>query len=60
MEAYDKFRQADVDIRFLYVATYALSSAVLPVVQRPKVAVIILNLSPEAAINYQQFNKMND
>ncbi|MEO6452960.1 MAG: arabinose isomerase [Ginsengibacter sp.] len=60
MEAGHKFRQADVDVIFLYVTTYALSSTVLTVVQRAKVPVIILNLSPEAAINYEQFNKMDD
>ena len=60
MEAGHQFRQADVDIIFLYVTTYALSSTVLPVVQRAKVPVIILNLSPEASINYAQFNALND
>lgn len=54
------FSTEDVDIIFLYVSTYALSSTVLPVVQRVKVPVIILNLSPEAAIDYKTFNKMND
>lgn len=54
------FRKADVDIIFLYVTTYALSSTVLPVVQRAKVPVIILNLSPEAAIDYAVFNTMTD
>jgi len=54
------FRKEDVDIIFLYVSTYALSSTVLPVVQRAKVPVIILNLSPEAAIDYASFNKMSD
>lgn len=60
MDAGHRFRQADVDLIFLYVTTYALSSTVLPVVQRAKVPVIILNLSPDASINYSQFNKMND
>jgi L-arabinose isomerase len=60
MEAGHKFRQADVDIIFLHVTTYALSSTVLPVVQRAKVPVIILNLSPETAIDYKSFNKLND
>lgn len=59
-EAGIKFRKEDVDIIFLYVSTYALSSTVLPVVQRSKVPVIILNLSPEASIDYNTFNKMND
>ena len=54
------FRKEDVDILFLYVTTYALSSTVLPVVNRAKVPVIILNLAPEAAINYEWFNKLND
>ena len=54
------FRQADVDLIFLYVTTYALSSTVLPVVRKAKVPVIVLNLSPEAAIDYESFNKMED
>jgi L-arabinose isomerase len=54
------FRQADVDLLFLHVTTYALSSTVLPVVQRAKVPVIILNLSPEASIDYARFNALND
>ena len=57
-EAGRRFKQEDVDIIFLYVSTYALSSIVLPVVQRAKVPVIILNLAPEPAINYEAFNAM--
>jgi L-arabinose isomerase len=55
-----KFRAADVDLIFLHVTTYALSSTVLPVVQRAKVPVIVLNLQPAAAIDYENFNKMSD
>jgi L-arabinose isomerase len=54
------FAAEDVDIIFLYVSTYALSSTVLPVVQRAKVPVIILNLSPDAAIDYTSFNDLKD
>jgi len=54
------FRRSDVDIIFLYVATYALSSTVLPVVQRAKVPVIILNLQPEDSIDYKKFNALED
>lgn len=54
------FRRADVDIIFLYVTTYALSSTVLPVVQRAKVPVIILNLQPTAALDYSTFNALSD
>ena len=60
LEAGHQFRIADVDLIFLYVTTYALSSTVLPVVQRAKVPVIILNLAPEAAIDYASFNRMGD
>jgi len=59
-EAGREFRRKDVDVIFLYVATYALSSTVLPVVQRAKVPVIILNLAPEKAIDYSTFNKLTD
>jgi len=59
-EAGHRFRREDVDLIFLHVTTYALSSTVLPVVQRAKVPVIILNLSPEAAIDYATFNRMGD
>ena len=54
------FRQRDVDLIFLYVTTYALSSTVLPVVRRAKVPVILLNLSPSAAIDYEAFNRIGD
>lgn len=50
----------DVDILFLYVSTYALSSTVLPVVQKLKCPTIILNIQPVAAIDYESFNKLGD
>jgi L-arabinose isomerase len=54
------FRQEDVDLLFLYVSTYALSATVLPVVRRCKTPVVLLNLAPEAAIDYARFNRMED
>ena len=60
VEAGHRFRREDVDLIFLHVTTYALSSTVLPVVRRAKVPVIILNLAPEAAIDYATFNQMGD
>jgi L-arabinose isomerase len=59
-ETGSRFRREDVGLIFLYVTTYALSSTVLPVVQRAKVPVIILNLAPEAAIDYNRFNALGD
>jgi L-arabinose isomerase len=54
------FRRADVDLLFLHVVTYSLSSTVLPIVRRVGVPVIVLNLSPGAAIDYASFNAMTD
>ncbi len=60
LDAGHQFRQADVDLIFLHVTTYALSSTVLPVVRRAKVPVIILNLQPAASIDYASFNALGD
>jgi L-arabinose isomerase len=59
-QAGHRFRQEDVDLIFLHITTYALSSTVLPVVRRAKVPVIVLNLSPGDAIDYASFNAMGD
>lgn len=53
-----KFKQEDVDLIFLYATTYALSSTVLPVVRKAGVPVIVLNLAPQASIDYKSFNSM--
>jgi L-arabinose isomerase len=59
-EAADFLKTNDVEIVFLYVSTYALSSTVLPVAQKLKVPVIILNLQPVAELDYEAFNKLGD
>ncbi len=53
-------RKHDIDILLIYVTTYALSSTVLPIVQRAKVPVILLNLQPELALDYERFNELAD
>ena len=50
----------NVELVFLYISTYALSSTVLPVVQRIKSPVILLNLQPSPAIDYEKFNQLGD
>jgi L-arabinose isomerase len=60
LEAGHQFRKADVDVIFLHVTTYALSSTVLPAVQRAKVPVIILNIAPALAIDYEKINALGD
>ena len=58
MEAGHTLRREDVDLLVIYATTYALSATVLPMVQRAKVPVLLLNLQPEAAIDYAAFNKL--
>ena len=47
-EAGDYLKKNDVEIVFLYVSTYALSSTVFPVAQKLKCPIIILNIQPVA------------
>jgi L-arabinose isomerase len=51
-------RIEDIDLLLVYATTYALSSTVLPVILRAKVPVILLNLQPTSAIEYDRFNRM--
>jgi len=59
-QAGHRCRREDIDVLFLYVTTYALSNTVLPLVQRAGVPVVVLNLQPEAAIDYAAFNRLKD
>lgn len=59
-QAGNRFRREQVEIIFLYISTYALSSTVLPLVQRAGVPVVVLNLQPVPAIDYEAFNAMGD
>ena len=59
-QAGDFLKSNDVEIIFLYVSTYALSSTVLPIAAKLKVPVIILNLQPVARLDYDKFNQLGD
>lgn len=59
-EAGHACRRADVDLLIIYATTYALSSTVLPMVQRAGAPVLVLNLQPDAAIHYESFNRLAD
>lgn len=48
------FASSDVDLVVCYVGTYATSSQVLPVVQRLNAEVLVLNLQPTAALDYER------
>ena len=59
-EAATYLHNSDVEMVFLYVSTYALSSTVLPVAQKVKVPIVILNLQPVPQLDYEAFNKLGD
>ena len=52
-EAGDLFTRENVDLILCYVGTYATSSQVVPAVQRPNRPVLVLNLQPVAALDYE-------
>jgi L-arabinose isomerase len=54
------FRKEEVEMIFLFISTYALSSTVLPVVQKANVPVVMLNLQPVAQLDYEKFNALGD
>ncbi|HKK81579.1 MAG TPA: L-fucose/L-arabinose isomerase family protein [Prolixibacteraceae bacterium] len=58
--AADFLKSQDVEIVFLYVSTYALSSTVLPIAQKVKVPIVILNLQPVPQLDYDAFNQLGD
>jgi L-arabinose isomerase len=47
------FAASGLDLIICYVGTYATSSQVLAVVQRAKLPVLVLNLQPTAALDYE-------
>jgi L-arabinose isomerase len=59
-EAGRLFVERNVDAVFLSISTYALSHTVLPVAQAARVPIVVLNLQPVAAIDYQRFNALGD
>jgi L-arabinose isomerase len=49
----DLFARENVDLLICYVGTYATSSQVLPAVQRRRAPVLVLNLQPSPALDYE-------
>jgi L-arabinose isomerase len=60
VEAGHRLRREDVDLLVVYATTYALSSTVLPMVQRARVPVLLLNIQPGKAIDYANFNRLGN
>lgn len=59
-EAASLLHTNDVELVFLFVSTYALSSTVLPVAQKVKVPIVILNLQPVPQLDYEAFSQLGD
>lgn len=56
----DELGRQSIDILLVYISTYALSSTVLPLVQRLKVPVLLLNIQPTPCIDYAYLNSLED
>lgn len=54
------FVKEEVTLVFQFVATYCLSSTILPVAQRLNCPIIVLNLQPVPAIDYDYINNLGD
>ena len=59
-KAADIIRMGDAELLFVFISTYALSSTILTVVRRLNIPVILLNLQPTPAINYDMLNSLPD
>jgi L-arabinose isomerase len=60
LEAASLLKTSDVELVFLFISTYALSSTVLPVARNLGVPVILLNLQPVPQLDYNSFNNLGD
>lgn len=58
--AAEVLRRGQVEVVFLYVSTYALSSTVLAVAQEVGAPIVVLNLQPVAQLDYSAFNALGD
>lgn len=65
IDSYDKAKDAallmktkDIEVLFVFISTYALSSTILTVVRRLHIPIILLNLQPLPAIEYEKLNTM--
>lgn len=54
------FKKEDVELLFIFVSTYALSSTLIPFINGLKVPIILLNLSPSASLDYNKINSFED
>ncbi|MGN0201479.1 MAG: arabinose isomerase [Candidatus Cryptobacteroides sp.] len=53
-------RESCVDVLFVYISTYCLSSTILPVAQEAGCPCIFLNIQPDSKIDYAAINSLGD
>lgn len=59
-KAIDVLLDNKVEMLFVFISTYALSSTILPIVQRCKVPILLLNIQPEKVIDFKYVNKIGN
>jgi len=60
LSAIQKMQAADVEVVFISILTYSLSSTVLPIIRQLNKTFVLLNVQPVPAIDYTSFNKLAD
>lgn len=53
-------KSSEVELVFIFISTYALSSTILPIARNVKVPVVLLNIQPVPAIDYGYINNLGD
>lgn len=59
-DAASLMKKEEVELLFIFISTYALSSTLIPIVNRLKIPVLLLNMQPLPAIEYDKLNSMGD
>ena len=59
-DAASLMKREEVELLFIFISTYALSSTLIPIVNRLNIPVILLNMQPLPAIEYDKLNSMGD
>lgn len=59
-EAASLLKNDDIELLFIFISTYALSSTLIPIIKKLKLPIVLLNLSPTPSIDYDKINSMDD
>ena len=59
-EAASILKKENIELLFLYISTYSLSSSLIPFVKKLSVPIIMLNLSPNSSIDSNKINSLGD